>query len=115
MSDPFDLGAFQMVGTVIDWKAPRRRQQFVKVPMAWVERLGAARRVATPKVALRLLWMHFRDRGRPVRLSNLALARDGVPRKQKPRALAELERLGLVGVERRRRKAPIVTIILNRK
>jgi len=110
MSEPLDGGVRVDIGTV-GRRARRRSGQFVAVPMLWVERLAAARSAATLKLAMRLLWMHFRDRARPVRLANAVLAATGVSRGQKWRALTELERLGLVRVERRRRRSPIVTLI----
>lgn len=89
----------------------RRSQQFIKVPIAWADRLATARYAATLKVAHRLLYEHWRGGGRPVQLANVALARNGVSRYQKRRALWELESLGLVQVERRARKSPIVMVI----
>jgi hypothetical protein len=93
-------------------RAARRERQFIKVPLVWFDRLEATNSAATLKVALRLLQLHFRDRGRPARLGNLALGLAGVSRKQKCRALVELEGLGLVHVERSPRRSPIVTVIL---
>lgn len=93
-------------------RGPRKRQ-FIKVPLVWADRLGQARSAATFKVAHRLLLLHFRDRGRPVRLGSLALGPAGVSRPQKRRALIQLEKLGLVHVERQPRRSPIVTVILD--
>ena len=90
----------------------RRKRQFIKVPLVWFDRLGSTRSAATIKVALRLLQLHFRDRGRPIRLGNLALGLADVTPKQKNRALVRLEKLGLVRVERHPRRSPIVTVIL---
>ena len=98
--------------TTLKPKLPRRRRgRFVAVPMAWVDRLATAKQTATSKVALRLLAMKWRS-GLTVKLANAALAEAGVTRKQKRGALLELERLGLVKVERRPRKSPRVTMIL---
>ena len=80
--------------------------------MVWFDRFDAISSGATLKVALRLLQLHFREHGRPVALGNLALRLSGVSRAKKRRALVELEGLGLVHVERRPRKSPIVTVIL---
>ena len=117
--DPFDLAAFRidpndakLVTVAHTQRAKRRKRQFIKVPMDWHIRLLRARNIAASKVGLHLLWLHFRDNGRPTRLGNLALALEGVTQKQKLRALDELERLGLISIERRRRRSPIVTVIL---
>jgi hypothetical protein len=116
--DPFDLDGLRVNpgdATLMPSaeRAARRKRQFIKVPLVWADRLGAVRRVATFKVALRLLRLHFRDHGQPVRLGNLALVLDNVSRRQKGLALAELERLGLVHVERRPRASPVVTAIVD--
>jgi hypothetical protein len=77
----------------------------------WIEALVGARHAATCRLALYLLLVDFRDHGVPVRLSNQRLAAIGISRRQKWRGLRELEELGLVGVERRLRKAPIVSLV----
>lgn len=112
--DPFDLDGLRVDEILMPSaeRVARRKRQFIKVPMVWYDRLGRTRSVATVKVALRLLQLHFRDRGRPVQLGNLALGLVDVSRSQKHRALIELEQRGLVRVERRPRKSPIVTVIL---
>jgi hypothetical protein len=90
-----------------------RRSQFVQVPLAWVERLQTARCIGSYRLALHLLFQHWRSGGKPVKLSNLALAELGVrDPKSKRRALSELEQLGLVGVERHPKKSPVVTVLL---
>jgi hypothetical protein len=96
-------------------RAVHREHQFIKVPVDWADKLGAAKNAATAKVALRILRLHFFSRGRPVELGNQALQKTGVSRMQKHRALAELEHLGLVRVRRRPLKSPIVTAILKQK
>ena len=114
--DPFDLEGLRIDPSdavlVPSADRPRRKQQFIRVPLVWFDRLEVTNSAATLKVALRLLQLHFRDRGRPVQLGNLALRLACVSRKQKHRALVELAGLGLVHVERRPRRSPIVTVIL---
>jgi hypothetical protein len=94
--------------------APRRARKghFVMVPLEWVYRLSSARASGnTWTVATHLLHQSFKDRRTTIRLANGALALNGVSRAQKRLALGVLERLGLVIVERRARKSPIVTLI----
>ena len=112
--DPFDVESLRVDpgSLVLARRSQRRKHQFIKVPMAWADRLGSARYAATLKVAHRLLHEHWRGGGRPVQLANVALARSGVSRHQKWRALRELERLGLVRIESRARKSPIVAVIV---
>jgi hypothetical protein len=116
-TDPFDLEKLEMSdelrvpNTIAEGKLKRRRQHFVQVPMGWVEALRVARYINTYRVALYLLYQHWKDRGRsPIPVSNVALALAGVSRREKWRALVELERFGLIEVVRRARKAPLVTI-----
>lgn len=92
--------------------AKRHHRQFVMVPWSWVERLQAAHYIGSYRVAMHLLFQHWKSDGQPVKLSNVALARMGVSRDQKWRALRELERLGLIGIERRKRRSPLVTILV---
>jgi hypothetical protein len=88
------------------------RRQYVRVPWAWVERLREAKRPgSTYDLALLLLYEHWRLGGRPIVLSNIGLLPEGLLRRSKWYALAELERLGLVRVERQSRKAPRVHVL----
>jgi len=88
------------------------QQAFIKFPCSWATRLTTARRISTYRIALHLLYQHWRTSGRPSPLSNVALLRAGVSRREKWRALEELESAGLIKVERRPRKSPVVTILV---
>lgn len=90
--------------------SPRTHRHFVQVPVLWIERLTGARHLATYRVALHLLYLSWKANSQSVVLSNGALAKEGVPRRQKWRALRELEQRGLIAIERRQRKAPRVTL-----
>jgi hypothetical protein len=81
-------------------KIQRRRQHFVKVPWTWVERLQDARYVATYRLALHVLYQHWKANGKPFKLANGEIKMGGTSRWQKWRALAELERLGLITVKK---------------
>jgi hypothetical protein len=70
------------------------------VPLPWADRLSKSTRRATIFVALHLLRLTWKSKGAPVALSNLGLAEWGVSRREKWRALAELEALELIVVER---------------
>jgi hypothetical protein len=123
--DPFDIASLiptdEQVGefqarqserlAVVPERIRKRKQQFVKVPGTWVEKLADAKHIATYRVALHLLYEHWRSRGQAVALPNGMLAKGGVARGTKWRALRELEQLGLVQVERRPRKSPLVTLL----
>jgi len=117
--DPFDIEKFKLppmaerpVSTPA--KVRKRREHFIKVPVAWDDKLtGCAG--TTYKIANRILYLHWRNRGRPFKLANGMLEYDGVSRFSKRRALANLEWLGLVTVERQFKKSPIVHVHLEPK
>jgi hypothetical protein len=114
--DPFDLEKLRLRPeadenwAVVPLKIRRRRRHFVKVPWAWVEKLAEARYISTYRVALHVLYRDWETHGEAFTLSNGALAMEGVSRRQKWRALEELEGLGLISIERRRRKTPRITV-----
>jgi hypothetical protein len=118
--DPFDLEKLLLnqeemkaySGKSAAPKTRKRRQQFTLVPDVWKKRLSeGTTNCSTYKLALALLHRDWKNDGRPVRLANKGLEADGLNRKQKYRALADLERLGLVTVERRFRKSPTVKVL----
>jgi ribosomal protein L20 len=89
----------------------RRRDKFVQVPGLWIEQLCAIRaHGSTYRVAMHLLHEAWRTDSRVVKLTNVALAEVGVGRKGKALALSQLRRAGLVAVEQRPRRSPIVTV-----
>jgi hypothetical protein len=90
-------------------KIQKRRKRFVMVPMTWRESLEGATG-QTVLLALDLLYLGWR-RGGPILLANGMLRYDGISQQSKWRGLAELERRGLVTVERRPRRSPIVTLL----
>jgi hypothetical protein len=90
----------------------RRRRRFVLVPWEWKERLCKARYATTSDVALHVLHRNYETRGKPFTLANGVLGELGVSRNQKRRALVELEQLGLITVEWREKKSPVITVLL---
>jgi len=92
-------------------KIRRRGEHFIRVPWTWVERLKGAGG-STYRLALILLYLHWKGDGEPVKLANGMLQIDGVSRHAKWRALNELERRGMVIVERRRRRSPLIQVLL---
>jgi hypothetical protein len=92
------------------------RRQFVRVPWSWIERLQKAKRVSSYRLAMVLIYEHWRTGGRPVVLSNVTMQQEGLSRRSKSNALVELETLGLIQVKRRRRRAPrVVPLQLDRE
>jgi hypothetical protein len=93
-------------------KTSKWKRQFTLFPYTWQERLQGCKAGSTYRLALYLLYEHWRNRGRRIRLSNGVLAAEGVRRTVKLDGLRELERAGLVQVQWRLHKAPLVTCLL---
>jgi hypothetical protein len=115
--DPLDVDNLRFQPGDAQWaavpkKIRQRRPQFVQVPWTWLERLAQSRSANTYRVAVTLLYLHWKVNGGPIKLANGMLAMDGVSRWSKQRALDELEQFALITINRRQRKSPIVTLIL---
>lgn len=115
MHNRFDLDKVRIdtgeMWAVAPKKIKRRRRQFTIVPGVWKEGLTKARYIATYRVALHILMRNWEGGGQPFTLSNGAMALEGVGRGTKWRALRELEQLGLIRIERRKRKSPRITTL----
>jgi hypothetical protein len=94
-------------------KIKKRREDFIMVPIRWKERLGEkpCARGPTHQVALELLYLDWKNLGRAFKLPNGTLRYDGINRFTKWRALADLERRGLIRIERRQRRSPIIEVL----
>jgi hypothetical protein len=87
-------------------KSKKWQRRYVQVPWSWVERLQSAKRISTYRLALLLLYEGWKNGGKPVALSNVLAAEVGLSRQTKWLGLVELERVGLVKIERRKGRAP---------
>lgn len=96
---------------VVSKKIRKRRKGFTIVPGWWQERLIKARHIATYRTALHVLRRHWENGGVPFTLSNGAMVLEGVSRWRKWEGLVELERLGLITIERRKRRSPRITVL----
>ena len=81
------------------------------VPRAWELRLLEAKRVSTYRLAIELLYLHWYNNGKPVTVSSKVAQAAKISVRSKWEALAELERLGLIEVDRRPRKSPRVVLL----
>jgi hypothetical protein len=88
----------------------KRRQQFVQLPLAWVDILSRDSRDKALVVLCHLLHLDWKQGGGPIKLPNGFLEMIGVGRGAKWRVLNKLESVGVLSIERRGRKSPIVTI-----
>jgi hypothetical protein len=93
-------------------KASEWKRYYTLFPYSWQERLRGCKAGSIFLLALYLLYEHWRSGGHRIRLSNGVLAAEGVGRNAKLDGLRELERRGLVQVEWRPRRAPLVTCLL---
>jgi hypothetical protein len=89
----------------------RSAVRFVKLPTIWLESLADIQASgSTYRVAAHLLDEAWKSNDREIKLTNEALAKKGVGRKGKAIALQELRAAGLVAVDERPRKSPLVTV-----
>ncbi len=112
--DPFDLRNLKVPDEVqalaqVPAKIRKRREKFIMFPMTWLEALNGAP-AATFRVAIYLLYLHWKDDGGPVKLPNGMLKIDGVSRQSKWRALGDLEHRGLITIERRPSRSPLIRL-----
>jgi hypothetical protein len=92
-------------------KTNKWRRRYVQFPWTWIERLQSATRISTYRLALLLVYEHWRTGGEPIVLTNALAMAEGVSQRSKWNVLAELEGLGLVRVERRSRKSPRLRLL----
>jgi hypothetical protein len=86
-----------------------RAEHFIKKPWMWHEKLiGAPGQ--TWRLADVVLYFHWKSRGAPFKLARGLRGMETMPRMTRLRALRDLERRGLVAVEWRVNKSPIVTV-----
>jgi hypothetical protein len=120
-ADPFDLNRLRIEpGKLLQSprqhrpkppKAKKWRRHYVRVPWEWVERLQSAKSISTHKLALLVIYEHWKNGGKPLVLSNVLAADVGLYRQAKWRGLRELETLGLVKLECRKGRAPRLLIV----
>jgi hypothetical protein len=90
----------------------RRRELFIKVPLKLMEVAGKTLTSRAVHVLILLLHMSFEAHSPTFACPNGFLARHGISRTKKCRALAELAAAGFITVSWRPRRSPIVTITL---
>jgi hypothetical protein len=95
-------------------KIAKRREHWAKYPMSYIEAMEDASG-KTFIVILHLLYLHWKGRGAPIKFANGMLKQGGVSRDTKWRALIYLESRGLITVERRPKRSPIVTVHVERR
>jgi hypothetical protein len=92
-------------------KVNLKKETFVKVPLWWIERAAHATRAPQAFVCVWLLHLAWKTKSTTFPLPNGLLEARGVERHTKYRALAALEAAGMITVDRRDRKTPIINIV----
>ena len=99
----------------LELTAPIKRKKtpepFVKVPLRWITEAAKATRSPTTSVCFELLRASWKAGSPTFSCPNVRLKSLDVSREVKRRVLRDLERAGLIMVERRHGKATIVTLI----
>jgi hypothetical protein len=81
------------------------------VPREWELRLLGAKRISTYRLAIELLYLHWYGKGKPVAVTSRVARAANISASSKWNALEELERLGLIEVDRKPRKAPRAVVL----
>jgi hypothetical protein len=96
---------------ILSRKEQLRRKRSVPFPEGWVQELASIRASAsTYRVALYLLRRKLITGSSTITLGNGGLRIDGVGRQGKGVALQELEAAGLITVQYRAKRSPVVTL-----
>jgi len=118
--DPFDVEALLVDPEQVPRKPgrPKRwRRHYVQFPFDWIKPLlqEAEHGASAYALALLLAYEHWHQGGRPVTLSNTLAVEVGLLPRSKWNALAELERLQFIRVDRRAGRSPRVIVLLPAK
>ena len=89
----------------------QQRDRFVQVPLWWAEQMTKATETPQAFVGLWLLHLAWKTGKLTFPLPNGKLEAHGVSRKVKRGVLHKLEAAGLIKVDRRRGKSPLITLL----
>jgi hypothetical protein len=92
-------------------KRKNKKDAFVMVPLWWLEQVSRAMKSPRAIVGVWLLHLAWKAKSQTFPVPNEPLGRYGINREAKRRALLELERAGLITVDRHDRKTPVVTLV----
>lgn len=84
--------------------------QYVVIPYSWLGVLDAIAGRHAHRLMLRLMWISWRQKSPTVKLTNKALG-CRMDRHTKSATLRRLEQAGVISVQWRPRKSPLVTIL----
>jgi hypothetical protein len=92
--------------------APKTKDTFVKVPLWWAAEAAKATRSPTTLVLVELLHRSWKAKSLTFPFPSGRLSTNGVSLSVKRRVLRALEAAGLITVERRNGKTPLVTLTM---
>lgn len=92
-------------------KARKKDEPFAKVPLEWLARMIEVGGRSRAVVYVWLAHLAWKAKGPTFELSNFRLKHYGVSREIKRKTLLDLEMGGMIVVERRSRKTPVVTLV----
>ena len=120
MDDPDDINIERLrvdpalMRQVLEQQARKKRKGWRRictlVPREWELRLLKAKRISTYRLAIELLYLHWYGKGKPVTVSSKVAQAANISARSKWEAIAELEGLGLIEVDRKPRKSPRVVL-----
>src|SRR4051794_40604721 len=93
---------------------PRVSGQFLRgpIPLVWLETAARLRGGSPLAVALAIRFQSGRQgNGQPIKVTNELVAKFGVSKKSKYKALKALREAGLIGLQQDPKKSPLVTIL----
>jgi len=87
------------------------RRLYTLLPRAWEVRLLGAKRIVTYRLAAELLYLHWLSGGKTIAVTGKVAKAAKLSLRSKSNALAELERLGLIEMERGPRRSPRAVLL----
>ena len=87
------------------------RRLYTLLPRAWEVRLLGAKRIVTYRLAAELLYLHWLSGGKTIAVTGKVAKAAKLSVRSKSNALAELEQLGLIEMERGLRRSPRVVLL----
>ena len=93
-------------------KLSGKQNDFALVPLGWAADVTAAMNTPGYMVFTLLAYLAWKSKSSTFVLSNDYLKRYGVDRDAKRRALARLEKAGVIRIERHGRHAPMATLLI---
>jgi hypothetical protein len=90
----------------------KREERFIRLPVLWWGKLtNPLAPGGTWATATHLHYLRYREHSETVKLANAALKQVGISRFTKWDALHDLERRGLIIIENRGKKSPMITLL----